>query len=370
MADFFNSEKCKPGDVWQLGPHRLMVGDSCNPADVDRLMDGEKADMVINDPPYGMRMEGKGVFGDNQSYDDLLDFARRWVPLSFSVMKGNGAWYCFGSDKSIMDIYAFILRPMIQKKEITFKSLLTWDKMSGRGQMSKYQRTYAAADEKCLFVVGGLDFLGNNAVDYWPGFDEIRLYLAGEKKKLPKGLKMPDILGNKMGRHFLGKSQWVFPSEENYKKLQEAGKPYGAFAVPFDELKEKYDEALGIKQADDAGKRAAKLSYFDNTAENINTVWHIAPASPKERKYCGGFYAVKPQKVMERAIRCSSREGETVLDMFGGSGSTLIACETLGRKCRMMENSPHWAGVIINRWEKETGGQCTLLEAREALGRM
>lgn len=66
---------------------------------------------------------------------------------------------------------------------------------------------------------------------------------------------------------------------------------------------------------------------------------------------------MKPVTLIGYQIANSSRRGETVLDLFGGSGTTLIACEQLGRKCRMMEYDPHYADVIIDRWEKFTGGK-------------
>ena len=69
---------------------------------------------------------------------------------------------------------------------------------------------------------------------------------------------------------------------------------------------------------------------------------------------------MKPVKLLAIQIRNSSRMGETVLDLFGGSGSTLIACEQLGRKCRMVELDPKYCDVIIDRWEKLTGGTATL----------
>jgi site-specific DNA-methyltransferase (adenine-specific) len=64
---------------------------------------------------------------------------------------------------------------------------------------------------------------------------------------------------------------------------------------------------------------------------------------------------VKPQALLARLILNSSKQGWPVLDLFGGSGSTLIACEQLKRKCYMMELDPHYADVIISRWEAFTG---------------
>ena len=64
---------------------------------------------------------------------------------------------------------------------------------------------------------------------------------------------------------------------------------------------------------------------------------------------------MKPVKLIARLVHNSSRPGETVLDLFGGSGTTLIACEQMGRRCRMMEYDPRYADVIVDRWERLTG---------------
>jgi site-specific DNA-methyltransferase (adenine-specific) len=70
---------------------------------------------------------------------------------------------------------------------------------------------------------------------------------------------------------------------------------------------------------------------------------------------------MKPIPLIARQIKNSSRTGENVLDLFGGSGSTLMACEQLGRRCFMMECDPHYADVIIKRWEDYTGEQAELI---------
>lgn len=70
---------------------------------------------------------------------------------------------------------------------------------------------------------------------------------------------------------------------------------------------------------------------------------------------------VKPQELLARLIVNSSKKGWRVLDLFGGSGSTIIACEQLGRKCYMMELDPHYVDVIIQRWENLTGGKAVKL---------
>src|SRR5574344_443284 len=169
--------KAKLGDIYQLGNHRLMCGDSTSITDVEKLMNGNKADMVFTDPPYGMKKEKDGVANDNLNYDDLLEFNRKWIPLTFDVLKDNGSWYCWGIDEPLIDIYSEILKPMQRENKITFRNLITWDKGNGQGQLNSEFRMYPIADEKCLFVVRGIQCLTLNADNYWEKYEPIRKYL-------------------------------------------------------------------------------------------------------------------------------------------------------------------------------------------------
>lgn len=112
----------EPGDLWLLGDHRLYCGDSLKMGDVQKATDGQRADLVFTDPPYGMGKESDGVQNDNQNQNDLLEFNKKWIALSFSILKENGSWYCWGIDEPLMDIYAFILRPMIAANQITLRT--------------------------------------------------------------------------------------------------------------------------------------------------------------------------------------------------------------------------------------------------------
>ena len=71
---------------------------------------------------------------------------------------------------------------------------------------------------------------------------------------------------------------------------------------------------------------------------------------------------MKPIELIANCIMDGTHEGDIVIDFFGGSGSTLIACEQLGRRCRMMEIEPHYCDVIIARWEKESGKQAIKIQ--------
>lgn len=106
--------------------------------------------------------------------------------------------------------------------------------------------------------------------------------------------------------------------------------------------------------------------YFDSSQIDdvggigLTDVWRFPPTSNKERE--GLNHATpKPIALCCRAIHASSREDEIVLDLFGGSGSTMIACEQLGRSCYMMEMEPKYCDVIIKRWENFTGKKAELI---------
>ena len=345
-VDDIEEPVAKLGDIWQLGNHRVMCGDSTMIDDVEKLMDGVKADLVFTDPPYGMKKESEGVLNDNLNFNDLLDFNRQWIPLTFGALKDNGSWYCWGIDEPLMDIYSNILKPMAKENKITFRNLITWDKGSGQGQLSEDFRMYPIADEKCLFVMVGGDSVQGfsvNQEDYSENMDKVRLYLEGEIAKLNQSDKtIANALGYKDGRtvnHWRSKSQFALPTKENYEALREYGK---SVLKDYDFLKKDYDE---LKKDFYEGR-----SYFNNTHDNMNNVWHFDRAGKDEREHTGGHATPKPIALCSRAIKSSSREGEIVLDVFGGSGSTLIACEQLNRRCFMCELDPHYVDVIIQRY--------------------
>lgn len=346
--------KAKLGDIYQLGNHRLMCGDSTDFLNYKLLMDGKKADLVFTDPPYGMKKEKDGVLNDNLNYDDLLEFNKKWIPHTFDILKDNGSWYCWGIDEPLMDIYSFILKPMINKQKITFRNLITWDKGHGQGQLSSEFRMYPTADEKCLFVMCGIQGFNNNSDNYFDGWEPIRSYLENEAKKVNlNNAKIKEITGlGAMYSHWFSKSQWCLMTEENYNKLKAyyEGK---AFHREYEEIKREYEE---IKR-----EYYSTRAYFDNTHDNQNNVWHFDRTSTQERELTGEHATPKPIALCSRAIKSSSRENEIVLDVFGGSGSTLIACEQLNRVCYMIELDPKYCDVIIKRWETLTGKKAVLL---------
>lgn len=331
------------GDIYQLGNHRLMCGDSTSLDDVQKLMNGNKADMVFTDPPYGMKKENDGVANDNLNYDDLLEFNKKWIPLTFEMLKNNGSWYCWGIEEPLMDIYSSILKPKMRDRLIDFRNLIIWDKGSGQGQMSNMIKCYVRADELCLFVTKGMATMSSGQFDtaefFYEGFAPIRNYLVSELEK--SGITKKQVIENlnSTASHYFSLSQWQLPTEENYKKLQELTN-YNFFRKEYSEIRKEYSETL---------------AFFDNTHDNMNNVWRFQTTTGLERQEAGGHATPKPIALCSRAIKSSSRENEIVLDVFGGSGSTLIACEQLNRNAYLMELEPKWVDVIIKRWENLTG---------------
>lgn len=342
----------KPGDIFQLGEHRLSCGDSTDATHIQKLLDGVKVDTAYTDPPYGMKKEKDGVQNDNLNYDDLLEFNKKWVPITFDAMREVGSWYCWGIDEPLMDLYSNILRPMKEAQKITFRNLITWDKGNTQGQMAKHSRMYPIADEKCLFVMKGVQGFNTNLNNYFEGYEVIRKPLSEAAERV--GLtskKLKEITGVSMYSHWFTKAQWLFIPLEQFQKIadyygNEWNLDYNRLKQDYDRLRKDYNESR---------------AFFDATHANFNNVLHFSRTSGDERESSGGHATPKPLALVALMLKSSTRKGDVVLDVFGGSGSTLIACERLGRTCYINELEPKYVDLIIRRWEKETGREAVKL---------
>ena len=106
------------------------------------------------------------------------------------------------------------------------------------------------------------------------------------------------------------------------------------------------------------GRKATEVkAQKARTINGIPNIWKFPIVQQKKRLHP----AEKPVALVRRAIECSSEPGEKVLDLFGGSGTTLIASEETGRRCLMMEMNPDYCDAIIRRWEEKTGGKAERL---------
>lgn len=240
----------KLGDIYKLGEHRLMCGDSTSITDFDKLC-SEQADMIFTDPPYGMeygggRAEGstkKGdkvkahgmIKGDDLKGNDLINLVRDALTTTYLKTKsGASAYICF-----------------------------TW-------------RTYAEFED--ALIKAGL---------------KVKNCIVWNKKSIG--------LGNS---HYRPQHEFIFYCGEQW--------------------------------------------YGDKSQSDV---WELSRGDTS--KYV--HPTQKPVQLIEKAIKNSSKSGDIVIDCFGGSGSTLIACEKTNRKCYMMELDPKYIDRIVKRWEQYTG---------------
>lgn len=243
--------KAKLGDIYQLGEHRLMCGDSTKEEDVAKLMDGKLADLLFTDPPYNVSMESKSkeiLKSENYSHienDDLpLEEFEEFLGSVFvnanNSLKDDASYYvfsCQGGDNEMMMM-------MMRQSGIKCRHQIIWVK------------------DAPVFSMGRLDY------DY-----KHEPILYGWKKK----------------------------------------------------------------------------HNFYRNGEQDKSVWEFKRTANKLHP------TMKPIELIANALQNSTKQNDLVLDLFGGSGSTLIACEQLDRKCYMMEYDPHYVDVIIKRYEDFTG---------------
>jgi len=227
----------KPGDLWILGNHRLLCGDSTNIQHVERLMDGKKADMVFTDPPYGMSYQSNmrtksAKFAVLENDDKIIS---DWLPLATAFSSG----FCFvWTTWKVLDQWL-----AVTKDFAPLTNMVVWDK--GGGGIGDLKKTYSTDHEIAL----------------------------------------------------------VF-------------------------------------------NRGAEL-----TGKRIGSVWNIG----KDRATEYVHPTQKPVALAEQALDTTTKSGHVVIDFFGGSGSTLIACERQHRRARLMELDPAYCDVIVKRWEDFTG---------------
>ena len=242
--------KAKLGDVWQLGRHRLMCGDSTDSATVGKLMQGTKADMAFTDPPYGVSYTG-GI----QFKDGIAEHNNR------EMIKNDD-----------VDIYPDVFRIL---SEYVTGACYIWFAGTKAGSLYSSAEKYGDIHSLLIWVKNG---------------------------------------------------------------------GYGALNANY---KQKHEPCLYWKPA------KSTLKFVGSTTEP--TVWEISKDGKNE------FHPTqKPIALGVKAI--SNHDAKVVLDLFGGSGSTLIACEQINRTCLMMELDPKYVDVIIARWEKLTGQTAELIE--------
>ncbi len=351
----------KPGDLWLLGEHRLLCGDSTKPDDVARLMDGEKAVLLHADPPYGMGKEKDGVLNDNLYSDKLDKFQMDWWKAFRPHLEDNASVYIWGNAP---DLWRLWCRAGLEESEtLTMRNEIVWNKGGfgaggGTGVGQAIQRSYFPGTERCIFFMLGEQGFNNNADNYWEGWEPIRTYLKGERDRMGWNNKVvAGFFGfhPRMADHWFSQSQWSMPTEEQYKRLQQEARG-DAFKREYDDLKREHDD---LKREHDRIKEEwyKTRAFFDNTHDNMTDVWQFARVKGADRH---GHATPKPVEMMERVMKSSAPIGAVTIEPFLGSGSTLISAEKTGRKCYGMELDPKYCDVIIKRWEDFTGKKAEL----------
>ena len=291
--DAAEEPRSRVGDIYQLGNHRLMCGDSTDPEMVAALMNGQLADLMVTDPPYNIGLggdesgaaqstdelakrrkhqeDGAFLLNDNLGEKEFVEFLGKAMTNGKDALREGGAFYVWYAARTTEQFLQGLRMAGLEVKQI-----LIWVK----GHFTLGRRDYQWQHEPCLY--GWKD----GAAHY---------FLDNRKQSTVIEDLKPDLAHMK---------------KDEMAQL----------------LREIYAEEIET----------------DVIRESKPNVSELHPT-------------MKPLKLIARQIRNSSREGEAVLDLFGGSGTTMIACEQMNRRCFMMEFDPHYADVIVDRWEALTG---------------
>ena len=330
------------GDVWLCGNHRVMCGDSINGDNIEKLMNGEKAQLLHADPPYGMGKEKDGVENDNLYADKLDAFQMDWWAGFRPFIENNGSVYIWGNAPDLWRLW--YKGGLADSERMTFRNQIVWKKDAAQGMSSDAHRMFPTSTEHSHFFMLGEQGFNNNADNYWDGWDSVVNYLREEKEKTGWGIaKFKRLAGHSetSGCHWFDKSQWSFPTKAVYDTWQKEAKGE-AFKREYDELKREF---------------YSTRAYFDNTHDNMTDVWGFGRVTGEERH---GHATPKPVEMMERVMKSSLPKGGLCVEPFGGSGSTLMGAEKTGRRCYTMEITPAYCDVIVKRWQSFTGKEATL----------
>ena len=259
----------RPGDLWILGEHRLLCGDSGQANEVDRLLDGAKIHLVNADPPYNVRVEPRS---NNAIAAGNSSFRKQSSACNGTKLRAK--------DRSLVNDFV---------SDEEFDRLL-------KGWFGNLARVLEPG--RAFYLWGGY----SNVANYPPVLKHCGLYFS----QAIIWHKQHPVINRK---DFMGDHEWCF---------------YG------------WREGMAHK-------------FFG--PNNVPDVWSVKKVHPQSMVHL----TEKPVELAVRAMQYSSLAGEHVLDLFGGSGSTLIAAEQTGRKAYLMEVDPPYCDVIVQRWEQFTG---------------
>jgi len=278
------------GDLWILGEHRLLCGDSSSVEDVDRLVDGTHIHLLNTDPPYNVRVEPRS---------------------NNAIAAGNSS---FAAPLSAKHHQKFDLARHPEKAKPTAKKMRAKDRPLENDFVSA-----EAFDEMLLawFKNASRVLKPGGSFYIWGGYANLGNY--------PVPLKAAGLY---FSQGLVWDKQHPVLTRKDFM---------GAFEICF----------YGWKEG-------AGHSFLG--PNNATDLWHIKKVNPQSMEHL----TAKPAELAVRAIQYSSRARENVLDLFGGSGSTLIAAEQTGRRCFMMELDCLYCDVICDRFQRFSGKPAVL----------
>jgi DNA modification methylase len=283
----------QPGDLWILGEHRLLCGDSAAPEHVDRLLNGASVHLVNTDPPYNVKLEPRS---NNAIAAGLSSF--------------QGTTHHQGLDLARHPNKSKPTQKKLRAKDRPLANDFVSDEEFERLLLAWFGNIGRVLEPGCAaYIWGGYA----NCLNYGPP-----LRAAG--LRFSQAIiwdKMHPVLTRK---DFMGAHEWCF-----------------------------YTWKEG----------AAHRFYGPN---NVTDVWHVKKIPPQKLEHLTG----KPAELAVRAIQYSSVAGENVLDLFGGSGSTLIGAEQTGRRAFLMELDPLYCDTICDRFQRFTGVPAVLERTGES----
>ncbi|XZE35997.1 DNA modification methylase [Pirellulaceae bacterium SH501] len=295
----------KPGDLWILGNHRLLCGDSSNPADLDRLLAGNAIHLCNTDPPYNVKVEPRS---NNAIAAGLSSFTNDAASGKLKQGQGNAA--SFGVDHETgKPKHAATHKKLRPKDRPLANDFVTDEEFDGLLDAWFGNIARVLAPGRGFYIWGGYANLGN----------------------YPRFLK----------RHGLYFSQSIVWDKQHPVLTRKDF--MGAFELAF----------YGWKEG------AGHKYYGPNNATDL---WQVKKVNPQSMIHL----TEKPVELAIRAMQYSSLPGENVLDLFGGSGSTLIAAEQCGRNAFLMELDCLYADVIVDRYQRFTGNPAILERTGES----
>lgn len=327
----------KPGDIWKLGNHRLMCGDSTDKSNIDRLMADGPARLTVTSPPYGVGMEyeEKGIEPWRKTISGVIEaIAKHTLIIVWNI--GD----LYATEGQFIEPTSMYSTEYMDKSGFGMLYARIWKKPGANfAGVNPYHLVSMKPVQEYEWIIGYA------RRDYYKSFEKVQSKLKAEAEKagLDNNILKKVTGAGFMYGHWFTLHQFAMIDEENYIKIQEYCREnnINAFMTPYAEIRREFDN-LNVFQK--------TLSDEERSEWGQWAIWEISPVPSRD-----GHPAAYPVELPARVIKMHTREGDTVLDPFGGSGTTLVACEQLGRVCRTIERDPHYCDVIIKRWENLTG---------------